>query len=50
VSAKLFGAADRHGPDHFVLSGRDPMGLLKALPVLAKDIGQLGAGLFLSCR
>lgn len=50
VSAKLFGAADRYGPDHFMLSRRDPMGFFKALPMLAKDIGQLGAGLFLSCR
>ena len=50
VSAQLFGAADLYGPHHFLLSGRQPMCLLKALPVAAKDIGQLGACLFLSCR
>jgi hypothetical protein len=50
VSAKLFGPADLHGPDHFVLSGRHPIRLLEALPVAAKDIGQLGTRSSFSCR
>src|SRR5687768_2713071 len=50
VTAEFLGPADRHGPDHFVLNGRDPMRLLKALPVVAKDVGQLGTRSFLSCR
>ncbi len=50
VPAQFLGPADRNGPHHFVLRGRDPMRLLIALPVVAKDVGQLGARSFLSCR
>src|SRR5713226_6391741 len=50
VPTEILGPADRHGPDNFLLTGRHTMRSSIALPVLAKNLGQLGARSFLSYR
>src|SRR5258708_290463 len=49
MPSQLLSPADRNGPNDFLLGGRQSMRSLVVLPVLTKDIGQLGAPLFLSC-
>src|SRR2546428_13332668 len=50
MPAQLFCATDLNGPHDLSLRGAQRMPLVVALPVAAKNIGQLGARLFLSCR
>src|SRR5688500_8303375 len=50
MPAQLLGPADRNGPHDLLMGGGQPMGLSVLLPVLAKDMGQLGACFFFSCR
>src|SRR5438132_9387584 len=50
MSSQLLSATDLNGPHDFFVRGGQALRLSVALPVLAKNIGQLGARLFLSCR
>ena len=50
VAAQFLGPAHRHGPDNLLIADRYAMRLLKALAVLAEDVGQLGSCSFFSCH
>ena len=49
MTSQLLGATDLNGPHHLEMGGWQTMRTAVALPVLAKNIGQLGAHLFFSC-
>lgn len=49
MPSQLFGAADLNGPHHLEVGERQTMRTAVALPVLTKDIRQVGARLAFSC-
>jgi hypothetical protein len=49
MPAQLLSATDLNGPHHLSVRSGQAMRLSVALPVLTKNIGQLGARSFLSC-
>ena len=49
MPSQLLGATDLNGPHHLEMGGWQTMRTAVALPVLAKNVGQLGARLFFSC-
>jgi hypothetical protein len=50
MPSQLSGAADLNRPHDLSVRGGQAMRFAVALPVVAKDIGQFGAPLVLSCR